>query len=134
MNIKYLFGAAVLSAGMLVSCQDDVSGMGGSLVSGEVTITVDSIQTALECESVYYDSFDGRNSTKLLGRISVPEYGSLECSFVSQMMSATKMNIPDSIGVEDLDSMRLVLSVPRGSLTGDSLAPQQLKVFRLRWE
>lgn len=131
MNIKYLFGAAVLSAGMLVSCQDDVSGMGGSLVSGEVTITVDSIQTALECESVYYDSFDGRNSTKLLGRISVPEYGSLECSFVSQMMSATKMNIPDSIGVEDLDSMRLVLSVPRGSLTGDSLAPQQLKVFRL---
>ena len=68
MNIKYLFGAAVLSAGMLVSCQDDVSGMGGSLVSGEVTITVDSIQTALECESVYYDSFDGRNSTKLLGR------------------------------------------------------------------
>ena len=38
MNIKYLFGAAVLSAGMLVSCQDDVSGMGGSLVSGEVRL------------------------------------------------------------------------------------------------
>ncbi len=131
MNIKYLLGAAVVSAATLLSCQDEVSGIGGSLTSGEVTITVDSIETALESESVYYDRFDGRNTTKLLGRISVPEYGSLDCSFVSQMMCATKMNIPDSIPVEDVDSMRLVLSVPRGSLTGDSLAPQQLRVYRL---
>ena len=117
MNIKYLLGAAVVSAATLLSCQDEVSGIGGSLTSGEVAITVDSIETALESESVYYDRFDGRNTTKLLGRISVPEYGSLDCSFVSQMMCATKMNIPDSIPVEDVDSMRLVLSVPRGSLT-----------------
>ncbi len=46
-------------------------------------------------------------------------------------MPATKMNIPDSITVNDVDSMRMVLTVPRGSLTGDSLAPQQLKVYRL---
>lgn len=131
MNIKYLFGAALLSAVTLLSCQDEVSGLGGSLTSGEVSITVDSIETVLESSSVYYDRFDGRNTTKLLGRISVPEYGSLDCSFVSQMMCATKMNIPDSIPVTDIDSMRLVLSVPRGSLTGDSLAPQQLRVFRL---
>ncbi len=75
--------------------------------------------------------FDSRTQTKLLGRINVPEYGSLECSFVSQLMCATKMNIPDSITVNDIDSIRMVLTVPRGSLTGDSLAPQQLKVYRL---
>lgn len=46
-------------------------------------------------------------------------------------MCATKMNIPDSITVNDIDSIRMVLTVPRGSLTGDSLAPQQLKVYRL---
>lgn len=131
MKIRHLLSAAAVPALLLCACDDDVSQIGGSLSMGEVTILVDSLATDLESECVYYDSFDGRNSTKLLGRINVPQYGRLSCSFVSQMMSATKMNIPDSIGVEDLDSMRLVLSVPRGSLTGDSLAPQQLKVYRL---
>lgn len=131
MNVRHILTAVAASALMLGACDDDVSQLGGSLTQGEVTIMVDSLATDLESESVYYDSFDGRNTTKLLGRISVPEYGSLSCSFVSQMMSATRMNIPDSISVDDVDSMRLVLSVPRGSLTGDSLAPQQLKVFRL---
>ncbi len=85
----------------------------------------------LDASSIMEPEFDSRTQTKLLGRINVPEYGSLECSFVSQLMCATKMNIPDSITVNDIDSIRMVLTVPRGSLTGDSLAPQQLKVYRL---
>lgn len=131
MKIRCLPAALVVLSGMLMSCEDEVSGIGSSLSKGEVSITVDSLVTDIPATSVYYDGFDGRNETKLLGRINVPEYGSLSCSFVSQMLSATKMNIPDSITVSDLDSMRLVLSVPRGALTGDSLAPQQLKVYRL---
>jgi len=134
MKIRYLLAAAVASSGLLMSCEDEVSGIGSSLSKGEVTITVDSLETDIPATSVYYESFDGRSASKLLGRISVPEYGSLSCSFVSQMLSATKMNIPDSITVSDLDSMRLVLSVPRGALTGDSLAPQQLRVYRLSRE
>ena len=47
------------------------------------------------------------------------------------MMRATKINIPDSIPESDVDSIRLVMSIPRGALTGDSLAPQQLRVFRI---
>lgn len=116
---------------IFASCDDDVSPIGGSLVQGEVAISVDSITTEIPAETVYYDAFDSRTLTKLLGRLSVPQYGELECSFVAQMMSAQKMLIPDSIGVADLDSMRLVLTVPRGALTGDSLAPQQLRVYRL---
>lgn len=131
MNAKHLLPAALLVSGLMMSCQNDVSDIGGSLAKGEVTITVDSLETDIDASAVYYDSFDGRNLTKLIGRLRVPEYGSLECSFVSQMLSATKMNIPDSITENEIDSMRLVLSVPRGSLTGDSLAPQQLKVYRL---
>lgn len=134
MKLKTLIAAAVVSAGALVACDDDVSGIGGSLAGGEVNIVVDSLATDVESESVYYNSFDGRSTTKLLGRINIPQYGRLSCSFVSQMMCATGMNIPDSITVNDLDSMRLMLSVPRGSLTGDSLAPQQLRVYRLEKE
>lgn len=131
MKSRFILPAALLLSGMMMSCQKDVSDIGGSLVNGEVSITVDSIYTDINGSSVYLGDFDGRNLTKLLGRLRVPEYGSLECSFVSQMLSATGMNIPDSITENQIDSMRLILAVPRGALTGDSLAPQQLKVYQL---
>lgn len=125
-------GALCLAAYLpLTSCKDDVSSIGGSLTSGEVTIVMDSIYTDIQAKPVLSESIDGRSLTKLVGRINVPEYGRLECAFVTQMMSATKMPVPDSITEQHVDSMRLVLSVPRGSLTGDSLAPQQLSVYRL---
>lgn len=120
-----------MASAMIAGCDDDVTTIGSSLSSGEVSIMVDSLTTSVESECIYYDKFDARNSVKLLGRINVPEYGRLSCSFVSQMMAATRMPVPDSIPVSDVDSMRLVLSIPRGSLTGDSLAPQQLTVYRL---
>ncbi len=133
MKIKsiYAAAAALFSLAAFSSCEDSTSPIGGSLVNGEVTIVVDTLEMKLDASSILEPNFDSRTQTKLLGRINVPEYGSLDCSFVSQLMCATKMNIPDSITVNDVDSMRMVLTVPRGSLTGDSLAPQQLKVFQL---
>ncbi len=113
------------------SCQDDTSPIGSSLVNNEVSITVDTLEMKLTASSVYEPEFDSRTQSKLLGRINVPEYGSLDCSFVSQLMCSTQLTIPDSIPVSDVDSIRLVLTLPRGSLTGDSLAPQQLKVYKL---
>lgn len=133
MKIKsiYAAAAALFSLAAFSSCEDSTSPIGGSLVNGEVTIVVDTLEMKLDASSILEPNFDSRTQTKLLGRINVPEYGSLDCSFVSQLMCATKMNIPDSITVNDVDSMRMVLTVPRGSLTGDSLAPQQLKVYQL---
>lgn len=133
MKIKstYAAAAALFSLAAFSSCEDSTSPIGGSLVNGEVTIVVDTLEMKLDASSILEPNFDSRTQTKLLGRINVPEYGSLDCSFVSQLMCATKMNIPDSITVNDVDSIRMVLTVPRGSLTGDSLAPQQLKVYQL---
>ncbi len=75
MKVRYILPAMLLACGLLSSCQDDVSDIGGSLTKGEVTITVDSLETDMHASTVYYDSFDGRNVTKLLGRLRVPEYG-----------------------------------------------------------
>lgn len=132
------------------SCEDAVPEVGSSLATGEVQIALDSLiwdgtrqyvyrgndSTLVTCPKIEYatefcDSIDSRSTTNLIGRLSVPEYGDLHCSFVSQMMSTTSIAIPDSIPLEQIDSMKLVLSVPRGELTGDSLAPQQLRVYRL---
>lgn len=115
----------------LSACQDELNTIGSSLDRGEVTIIVDSMPTKIASTSVYEPIFDARTATKLLGRISVPEYGDLKCSFVTRLMSAVNLTIPDSITINKIDSMTLVLSVPRATISGDSLAPQQLKVFRL---
>ncbi len=148
-----LFAAAVITVatgGILASCENDVPTVGSDLASGEVQIALDSLiwdgteqiihrgnqQKTVTCPPIQYttifdDAVDTRSTTNLLGRISVPEYGDLNCSFVSRLMCTTSIDIPDSIPIQQVDSMKLILSVPRGALTGDSLAPQQLKAYRL---
>lgn len=122
---------AAMPVFLMASCEDTVSPIGGSLVNGEVTITADTIVSSLGAETIEENAFDARTTTKLLGRLNVPQYGSLDCAFVSELLSSTRMTIPDSITVNDVDSMRMLLYVPRGALTGDSLTPQQLTVYKL---
>lgn len=134
--------ASTIVALPFVSCQNEVPTVGSNLAGGEVQIALDSLiwngeqqyiyrgedSTLITCPKIqfateYEKAVDSRSTTNLLGRLSVPEYGDLRCSFVSQLMSVTNLNIPDTIGINQIDSMKLVLSVPRGQLTGDSLAP-----------
>lgn len=141
---------SMAAATMFVACQDDVPTVGSNLASDEVHIALDSLtwdgtqqyvyrgenKFLVQCPKISYstifdDAVDTRSTTNLLGRVTVPEYGSLNCSFVSRLMCTTNLAIPDSIPIEQIDSMKLILRVPRGELTGDSLAPQQLRVFRL---
>lgn len=143
-----IIGLAV--GAIFASCEDNVSTVGSDLASGEVQIALDSLiwngtdqyvyrgdqKFQVVCPKINYstifdDEVDTRSTTNLLGRISVPEYGDLSCSFVSQLLSSARLDIPDSIPIAQIDSMKLVLYVPRGELTGDSLAPQQLKAYRL---
>ncbi|MDE5850744.1 MAG: DUF4270 domain-containing protein [Muribaculaceae bacterium] len=141
---------AIAAGGLLLSCEDTTPTVGGQLASGEVQIALDSLiwdgtqqyiyrgdeKTPYHCPKISYttifdDAVDTRSATNLIGRISVPEYGDLKCSFVSRMLCTTSLAIPDSIKSEQIDSMKIIMTVPRGDLTGDSLAPQQLKVYRL---
>ena len=129
---KTLYGLVALLAMLaLPACQDDISSIGESLAPGEVSIEVDSLPTDLGGKSEWIPDFDSRTTTKLLGRLTVPEYGTLNCSFVTQLLSSTKMNVPDSITVADVDSIRILMTMSRGNLTGDSLTPQQLRLYRL---
>ena len=142
----------IAAGSVLLSCQDETPTVGSALASGEVQIALDSLiwngteqilhrgeqKTPYKCKKIEYttvfdDKVDTRSGTNLLGRISVREYGDLHCSFVSRLMCTKTLDIPDSITSkpERIDSMKLILSVPRGALTGDSLAPQQLRAFEL---
>lgn len=128
--IRFVLPAALLLG--MTACDDDTSLIGSSLSKGEVTITIDSIVHKVEAYPEYKPEYDSRTSSNLLGRLSVESYGDLRCSFVSQLMPATALGIPDSIKASQIDSLKMMVKVARGSFTGDSLAPQQLKVYALK--
>lgn len=133
MNIRKLsaYCMAILVFAVFQSCEDEVSPIGSSVASGEVTIQVDSLVYALKAQTLETTSIDTRSTTKVVGKISVPPYGSLDCSFVSQLLPAARMALPDSITINQVDSMNMIVHIPRGSFTGDSLAPQLMKLYML---
>lgn len=133
MKLKsFVLGAAALfTAAAVAGCDDEVSQIGSSLSKGEVTITVDSMIYKLEARPEYRPEYDSRTSSNMLGRLSIPAYGDLRCSFVAQLLPSTSLGIPDSISAAQVDSLRALVRVTRGSFTGDSLAPQQLKIYAL---
>lgn len=121
-----VFIAVVLG---LSACSDDTSPIGADLVAGDVTITVDSLTMSLDAMTVKAPKFDSRSQTNLIGRITAPEYGELSCEYVSRLMCASALPLADSITDQHIDSVRLLLRLPRKEITGDSLAPQELKVY-----
>lgn len=129
-NIIRRTAATAVSLLALASCDDEVSQIGTSLIQGEAAIRVDST-FRLTGTSVATPVFDTRSTTNLLGTIDLPEYGRLSASYVAQLMSASVFPVPDSIGINRIDSVKLTLTVNRGDITGDSVAPQQVTVYGL---
>lgn len=134
----FLPAAALLFAGSHMACEGDVSPIGGSIASGEVNISIDSLKYDLQARTIDNRTFDARSGNILLGKINVPEYGRLDCSFVTRLLSITQL--PDSITetrenldkfLQKLDSCAVQLYMVRGNFVGDSLAPQQAKLYKL---
>ena len=132
MKFKSLLYAAALAATTLFgACDDDISDIGSSLSDGTLRIFADTLDLEVPSQSIETSAFDARTATHLIGRLSSDQYGDLSCAFLSQMMAASTMTIPDSIDVSRVDSVKLIFAMPRGQFLGDSLAPQQLAVYRL---
>lgn len=131
-RIKNIIAASLMTGILaLTACEDDVNPVGSILTDGSVTINVDSAAFKFPSQTVEAMQIDARSTNNLLGHINVPEFGELSASYVTQMLAASSMNIPDSIGVERVDSLRLEILCPRSSSVGDTLAPQQLKAYVL---
>lgn len=119
-------------AALAVACEDETSKIGSSLTEGKISISIDTIEYDLNATAVPYENYDARTGNLLLGNIVVPEYGKLNCSFVSRLMCATKLEVPDSLfNSERVDSCKFRLIMTRGDLTGDSLAPQKVTIYAL---
>lgn len=114
------------------SCEDDLSPVGSSLASGEVNITVDTTIFNLNAVVSESQTFDSKSGTLLLGNLESPDYGKITCSFVTRFMCTPTLNLPDSLFTpERVDSCKFFLIVNNNELTGDSLSPQKVAVYKL---
>lgn len=134
MNLRQFTYSAVLaslSLFTLASCEDEINSIGSSLSGSEVAISIDSLTVDVLANCVKVENIDARAGVCQLGRLDIPGYGSLEEAYVSQLLAASSLAVPDSIGIDRVDSTKLIISIPRNLSVGDTTAPQQLTVYRL---
>lgn len=121
---------------IFTACENDNPTIGSVLTTGEVEITIDTIDYQLYGQARKIENFDSKTGNLMIGNLQKEKYGSLSCSFVARLMCATSLEIADSIfNLEDLvervDSCKLILGASRNEIVGDSLAPQVLTVYKL---
>ena len=114
------------------ACNDETTTIGSGIASGEVEISIDTFSFNLDANPIYQENYDSKTGNLMLGNIYHPTYGTLECSFISRLMCATDLLIPDSLLMpERVDSCKLIFAAEREDIIGDSLAPQKLSVFKM---
>ena len=128
--VKAIAAAMALCATVVLPACDETTNIGGSLVEPNVTINVDS-SFIITGSSFIQEEFDARAETMLLGALDMEGVGNYSSSVVTQLMAASSLAMPDSITLDSISAMSLKLSFRKGALTGDSLTPCQLKVYKL---
>ena len=114
----------------LIACDDEITTIGSSLNDSLIEITVDSTSIKLSGQSVFNDSILGRTTDPLIGNLTVEGYGSLRTGYLTQFMPTLDIDTTN-VTPSTLDSIKLYLSYYNEDLTGDSLAPMVMDVYKL---
>lgn len=116
-------------ASSILSCDDDVSTIGSSLITDQAQIVIDSTFT-VSGVSVPNTSIQSRTVTQLIGKLNAKGYGTLSSEIVTQFMPAISLDTAGT-SADDIRSMEMLMFFDAGAFTGDSLAPMGLKVYPL---
>lgn len=117
------------AAATLFTACDNSDEVGASLDQSDVSIVIDSVYE-LKARSVPNNRLLSRTTTQLLGSIEAKGYGALTSDVVTQFMPAAEIDT-DGVTVDDIDSLKIVFSIPNGGYIGDSIAPMGLQIYRL---
>lgn len=133
--IRKAFAALMVTGtilGLTTACEDENSTIGSSISRGEVEITIDTISFNLYGKAKSIESFDSKTGNLMLGRLQNESYGKLDCSFVTRLMCSANLGVDDSLFYTNrVDSCKLIMGAARGNVSGDSLVPQILSVYKL---
>lgn len=127
-KILYLFAVLVAGAAFC-SCDDTTTAAGESLVTGQTQIVRDSVFTITGMPHSS-GAVRSRTTLQLLGKYSAKGFGQFESDIVCQYMPTASIDTL-AVTANDIDSVKLCLSVYRGGFAGDSVAPMGLSVHRL---
>lgn len=128
----HIFLPMVAAAATIIlgtSCNDTTSKIGTSLIEDQTEVIMDStfVITGKSVENLRIQS---RTTKQVLGDIRADGYGEFRSDFVTQFMAASKLDT-DNVPVENIDSLKLIMRIPKTNVVGDSLAPMGLQVFPL---
>lgn len=118
-----------IAALAFTACQDETTTVGSSLVTSQTEINIDSVFTATG-RTLMDPVVQSRTITQLLGRLDAQEFGSFKSDFVCQFLPSISLET-EGVGVENIDSAKLVMFMQPGDFTGDSLVPMGINVFPL---
>jgi hypothetical protein len=128
-SILAFLSASFLVLSLLSACSNSTDDIGSSLIQSETEVVIHD-EFTLTGRTVNNQQIQSRTIDQLLGVIDADGYGKFSSDFVCQFLPATKLET-DGVTVNELDSMKLVLSYNVGGLVGDSIAPMGLEVYRL---
>ncbi len=124
---KFLLGCL---AAICISCSDDVTTVGSSLVTDKSEIIIDST-FVVTGNSVLADSIQSRTVTQLIGRLDAKGFGMISSDIVTQFMPAVTLDTTGIKSDADIKQMEMLMFFDAGAFTGDSLVPMGLKVYPL---
>ena len=124
-SLPFLLPAAIF----MQSCDETASQAGSSLVEGEIQI-IEQEDFTVNGSSESNDAVRSRTILQLLGRLSAEGYGDFSSDIVCQYMPAANIDT-FSVSRDDIDSVKLVLTMYKGGFAGDSVVPMGLSVHRL---
>ena len=118
--------SCVMLALMATSCDDSTSMAGGSLVQDNVDVVMDSTYTVTGV-SRRYTEVPSRTTMQLLGRLKADGFGEISSDVVTQYMPTAGIDTA-YVGVDDIDSVKMILAVYADGFTGDSVMPMSITV------
>lgn len=121
--------SCVMMALMVTSCDDSTSMAGGSLVQDNVDVVMDSTYTVTGV-SRRYTEVPSRTTMQLLGRLKADGFGEIRADVVTQYMPTAGIDTA-YVGVDDIDSVKMILAVYADGFTGDSVMPMSITVHPL---
>ena len=119
----------IVTALVTTSCEDS-STVGSTLIDNNIEIVVDSTYT-VSGVSVANPEVRSRTVTQLLGSVNIKGFGNLSSDVVTQFISSESIDTT-GITINDIDSIKLILGMRRGSFVGDSVIPMGLSVYPLK--
>lgn len=125
----FLLIAAIAVALGFNSCTDENIGPSVSDVQSAVISDSNFVITGVSVRNTHLRS---RSSIQLLGKVTAPGYGTLTSDVVTQFMPSTTI---DTVGVHGgadwIDSCFVTMRVAVGDVTGDTLAPMRMEIYKL---